>query len=426
MADLTLESFGDRELRVVKITLPEGEAVIPVFVVFYRAEKKEFAKIAPAIGLYPEQATRLEYHFVTVNEWKRRDIFLIQRKHLSKLTETVSGITPAYYYRWPGKDFPMPSADKLKVNGEEIQPIPDDAEDFLDYVHKKRGIDRNVLRLAWTAVSKEAASWLLKRKKPINLGFVNIFAVPYRANWKEILLARFPNALWWFRHNVNKEGVFHDQLAQADFEHKLADLTLMAIHNRDHYIHWTMEAVPSKDWEEDVAELERERKSGGNTAYVRHHEKTLADLLPRTLEVFTRYVEKTCRPFPQICNGSVDGSKKFIPYRGKTDNIPQFGKSIRVSIVTNDGPAKLGSSREFQPIQPAVVPGMQRLPRLLPATNDVREPVERREVDKPANGPVGAGWLHVSPTAEAPDTGESMLAANGVEREVGLEGTIDI
>lgn len=424
MADLTLESFGDRELRVVKFTLPEGEAVIPVFIVYYRSGRKEFAKIAPAIGLYPEQATRLEYHFTSVNEWKKRDQFLIQRKHLDKLTETVSGITPAYYYRWPGKGVPMPSADRLKVNGEEIQPIPDDAEDFLDYVHLKRGIDRNVLRLAWTAVSKEAASWLLKKKKPINLGFVNIFAVPYRANWKEILLARFPNALWWFKSNVNKDGVFHDRLAQAAFQGELMSLALMAIHGRDHYIHWTMEAVPSEDWESDVADIEMDRKAGGNTSYVRFYEKTISDMLPKILQVFSAYIGKAVRSFPALKSGAVDGSKKFCPYRGKSDILPTYGKSIPVSVVLPDGPPKLREESQFQEIRPAFVRGLQNLS----ASSKRKPPVlgPEPDMDEPADGEDRDLGMRLCDVVESENSGQPMLSQPTDERANGLESAIDI
>lgn len=420
MADLTLEPFDDKQLRIVRITLPEGEGIIPVFCIFYRSGKSEFVKIAPAVGLYPEQASRLEYHFAIHNEWKKRDTFLIQRRHLGNLTDTVSGITPSYYYRWPGKSAPVLAGEKLRVNGEEIQPIPDDAESFLEYVHKKRGIDRNVLRLAWSAISKEAATWLLKKRKPINLGFVNLYAVPYRANWKEILLAKFPNALWWFKNNVNREGKFNDQLAQANFQHELTDLCLMAIHGRDHYVYWTMEAVPSEQWESDVAELELARKSGGNTAYVKHHEKTVADLLPRILEVFTAYVQKTCRAFPKICGGTLDGSQKLVPYRGSGDRLPSFGKNIPVRIVTPDGPPKLGQSSQFEVIQPAFVKGLQNLPRLLPATDDVREPVERREVDKQTNGTGGNGGVPLSHATEIKTGWEPMLAEHCEQRRDGL------
>lgn len=424
MADLTLTSFGDRELRIVKLTLPEGEAVLPVFVVYYRADKKEFAKIAPAVGLYPEQATRLEYHFGTVNEWKKRDQFLIQRKHLSKLTETVSGITPAYYYRWPGKDQPMPSTERLKVNGEEIQPIPDDAEDFLEYVHLKRGIDRNVLRLAWAAVSKEAASWLLKKKKPINLGFVNIFAVPYRANWKEILLARFPNALWWMKHNVNREGVFKNNLAHAEFQAELTSLTMMAIHGRDHYIHWTMEAVPSESWESDVADMEMERKSGGNTSYVRFYEKTISDMVPKILQIFSAYIGKVARSFPAIKSGAVDGSKKLCPYRGTTDILPTFGRTIPVRVVLPDGPPKLGEESQFKEIRPAFIKGLQNVSNLSQRKPAMLGP--KPDVDKPENGEDGDLGLRLCDVVEGEGSGQPMLHQPPDERENGMEPAIDI
>lgn len=425
MADLTLSPCGDKELHVAKIKLAEGEGVIPLYVQVYRSNKQEFAKIAPAVGLYAEQATRLEYHFSVHNEWKRKDVFLIQRRHLSRLTERVNGITPSYYYRWPGKDVPVIS-EKLKVNGEEISPIPDDAEDFFEYVHKKRAIDRNVLRLAWAAMSKEAVGWMLKRKKPINLGFVTLHAVPYRANWKEILLARFPNALWWFQHNVNKEGGFKDRLVEAEFQHELTNISLMAIHGRDNFIHWTMEAVPSDQWEDDVAEHEMLKKSGGNTQYVRHHEKTISDLVPRILEIFTAYVKKTARPFPKISCGTVDGSQKLVPYRGKQDILPKFGTTIPVRIVTPSGPPKIGYEDQHQPVSPTFVKGLQNLPRFLPAPDDVRRSVEQREVAKPADGTNGEDRLRLPNDSQGDTAREQVLAEHNDERPSGVDQAIDI
>lgn len=375
MADLTLEPFDDKQLRIVRITLPEGEGIIPVFCIFYRSGKSEFVKIAPAVGLYPEQASRLEYHFAIHNEWKKRDQFLIQRRHLGNLTDTVSGITPSYYYRWPGKSVPVLAGEKLHVNGEEIQPIPDDAESFLEYVHKKRGIDRNVLRLAWSAISKEAAAWLLKKRKPINLGFVNLYAVPYRANWKEILLAKFPNgnAPWWFRQYY-KNDVFTDKNAEAQLRVEMVSAEMIAIHGRDHNVMWTMEAVPSESWEADVKELELMRKSAGNTSYVRHYEKTASDMFQISVKVFMSWLKKITVPFAKVQPGNLDGSVKMVPYRGSQKMLPKIGVNIPVRVVLQDGPAKVGQralSESFT-VRPKIdsVPSLPSVPQ---AADDVRE-----------------------------------------------------
>lgn len=424
MADLTLNAIGDKELHVAKIKLGGGEeGIIPLFVQLYRAEKQEFAKVAPAIGLYAEQATRLEYHFSVHNEWKRKDCFLVQRRHLGHLTERVNGLTPAYYYRWPGKELPLQTNEKLRVNGEEVAPIPDDAEDFIEFVHKKRGIDRNVLRLAWAAVSKEAVPWMLKKKKSINLGFVELHAVPYRANWKEILLARFPNALYWFKSNVNKEGAFKDRLAEAEFHHELTNISLMAIHGRDHFIHWTMEAVPSKQWEDDVAEFEMLKKSGGNTAYVRYHEKAITDLVPKVLEIFTSYIRACARSFPVIKSGSHDGSQKLCPYRGATKSLPAFGRTIPVRVVLPDGPPKLGEASQFALVQPKTINGMQRLPRISEGNLTVLGPAP--DMAEQANGQAGSNGLRVHDVDQGQDSGQRLLAEPKDQRPDGVEEGVD-
>lgn len=421
---IELTSYGDKELHLAKGKTLDGEWIIPVYVIYYRSDKQEFCKVAPAVGLGAEQAGYLFYHFNVYNQWKRSDVFLINREHLGQLVEKASGVTPAFYYRWPGVPLPPREGVALRVSEEDIvEEIPKETESFLKWVSKRRSIKVDVLRLAWSAIAQEAAEWLLKKKKPINLGFVTLHAFPYRANWKEILLASFPNAYWWFFHNLKRPGGFEERCTEAELINQLVGLEMMALHGTKHHIWWSIEAVPTKEWEKEVTEIELTRKAGGETDYVKLYEKTVADLAPRILEVFAAYVEKVARPFPEIRSGSWPGSQKLVPYRGPRKVLPRTGETIQCRIMVDTGPPKI-RTKQFDKlviVRPKIGNGVQTVSPLLQATNDVRESTEPGDVGKPENGEGGAVGLLLSDAAKGENEGQQVLPEPENERANGLD-----
>src|ERR1700745_1698384 len=64
---------------------------------------------------------------------------------------------------------------------------------FLKHVADTTGVaSYEQLALVWPAIQQGALEWLVVRKKSVDLGFAILHPCPLRANWKSILLAKFP------------------------------------------------------------------------------------------------------------------------------------------------------------------------------------------------------------------------------------------
>lgn len=188
---------------------------------------------------------------------------------------------------------------------------------------------------------------------------------------------------------------------EPELLNQLVTLELMALQVSSHYKLWSLEAVPTEAWEKNVAEIELMRKAGGETDYVRLHEKTVVDLAPGILEVFAAYIEKASRPFPEIRSVSRIGGQKLVPYRGPQKVLPRIGKNIPCRIMVDAGPPSLRKKQFDQHV--LVRPknfSVPPVPNLLPAPNDVREPDEQGVVEQPANGSETAGGVLMPPALQ--------------------------
>jgi len=405
-----LEQICDVELHVAKGKTPAGQWIIPVYVTYLRGDNKEYAKIVPAIGLYAEQSLYLVYHFSLHNIWKRKDCFLVDRVFMGQLTERAPGITPEYYYRWPGGMPPMShKKQRARISQDDLaDERSEDTEDFIDFVHKRRAVDSSVLRLAIDLICREAPYWLTQKKKPIDLGFVRIFALPYRANWKEILLAKFRDIAWVFSSNKETKD---NALREAKFNEHLCRLEMLSIDRQIRHIHWTLEAVPTKQWEKDAAEIEMTKQASGDSVYIKLYEKLVAALAPRILEVFTDYVQKVSRAFPEICSSGKSGSQKLVPYRGEKKLLPKIGGNIPVYVSVSDKPQSFDKrEKDVAVLVRPTIASVPQLPNISPATDDLRKPTVNGDMDKPKDGQDGTDRVSLLLPGEIKNLGSELLA----------------
>ena len=80
-------------------------------------------------------------------------------------------------------------------HGEGSAPEADEigsAADFINFVAGRVGANPAVMKAVWAALVQEAPAYLLEEQRSINMGFVELTAIPYRENWKQVLHAKFP------------------------------------------------------------------------------------------------------------------------------------------------------------------------------------------------------------------------------------------
>lgn len=400
--------IADRELHLVRGKIPNGVWTVPVFVDFFQSNKKEYAKITPAVGLSSEQAGWLYYTFSLHNCWKKRDVFLIERHFLEQFAEKAPGITPEYYFRWPGVVAPQSNRKRLKIAEADMDgcEFSEDTEDFIEFVRTRRCVDANVLRLAIDLIAREAVYWLTQKKRPIDLGFVKIHAVPYRANWKEILLTRFRDIAWVFSSNKETRD---NALRQTEFFTQLCTLELMAIDRNKRHIHWTPEVLPTRKWDRETAEIEMTKQVAGDTTYIRLYEKLVAALSPRILEIFANYVQKVSCAFPQIVSGLGVGSQKLVPYRGPRNAVPQSGRNIPCHVMVEAGPKKLSGRERDSQVLVRPINGLPKVRVVPPGTADLRESTVQGALVQSTDKQIGDSGLSLSSALESSPEGFKLL-----------------
>lgn len=148
---------------------------------------------------------------------------------------------------------------------------------MLDRWHNSMpGLSIDALEILWEALKIEATRCLAVERKPVDLGFVKIIPVPYRQNWKELLIA--------------KGEAFHDAID---------DPKLMAIGQRG-FIRWTVECLPAVELLQNIDANECARKEELGTE--RYSAAILYDDVPDTMrdviELVNLHYENSQMPAP--------------------------------------------------------------------------------------------------------------------------------
>jgi hypothetical protein len=149
-----------------------------------------FAHMMPAVPLSIEQAEVLAIRITSVRSIKLNAGWAIALPELPKIAKRCTGITPAFWFQWPGrrKDDPTIKLPKIMANGG----ITASDEDFIEEVAKASRLDKEKLLLVWVAICNGMARWLLNGKPLLFGGLFTVRALPLRRNWLDIMLARVP------------------------------------------------------------------------------------------------------------------------------------------------------------------------------------------------------------------------------------------
>lgn len=178
----------------------------------------------------------------------------------------------------------------------------DDENELLERLHHAMpGLSIDALEIFWSAFRAEAVRRITVLKKPLDLGFVKIIAVPYRQNWKELAAQ-----------------------SSAGFDEAMKDRRMLAYFRG--IIRWSIECVPSKDLVQAIDERENEHKVElGHDRYSWEIIYGIAlDYVAAAAEIFERHAERLYLSSPRVLwqhNGNKvlaaikPGSKKVNPTR---------------------------------------------------------------------------------------------------------------
>lgn len=359
-----LQPVGDRELHVVS-----GEAFsIPIFCDPYSTSGGPITHyvIRPAIELLMAPHLALTQILVQYDLAQEKRFWVIEAASLPIIATKAPGITPSAYYRWEGEhDVKDPQLLGVELDAPKLE-----GEDFLKFVATRSGMDIKLLRVFWSEWQKAAVEWFINKQQPLKLTFATLRPIPYRINWKEMLLIKHPRCASFFlswtqerRDIALTETGFIDDLGSAE----------MAAVDKKRFFYWTLELTANDYWMEAVREAELTRLgTRGPRTYAKYYEARLKKHLPDILEAFTGWLRQMAISVGTVGEGTFSGGAVLLPERKNGVVLPRAGRPDGLHFMVSDGEISLKQGK-----RPALEKKTQKLlslPRVQQQVQDVREP----------------------------------------------------
>ena len=226
--------------------------------------------------------------------------WLVRPTFLAQFAKKCPGMVPQYYVQW---DQPAAKAapDQAPLEAQKpAETCPD--EDFVRYLCASSGMtDIPGMRVTWHLVCYHAMRWLLEQGKPLNLDFIKLYALPYRANWKSILHARYPQSLKALSTEPEHRKAVLDAIGLSE---SLYSADLIEVNPGDTF-GWTIEAVPSAKLEQAIADTEAKCLQTANSPanYLYRWSRAITNQYDNIISIYESFVKKSAKPL-----GSVDDS----------------------------------------------------------------------------------------------------------------------
>jgi hypothetical protein len=436
----TLGGMGDRELWYAEgepdKNDPEGRPAwrFPLFVDWKVAVETgiEYASIFPAVCPHYRANLLLKALFEVHDFVGRENQWLVRREVVPALLKKAPGISPGRYYRWDGKDQKATGLMKETVpspqQNRRDEPFHIGGGDrlLIQQIAAEAGVQTSIVKIVLAGLSKVAADYLVSQHRVMDLGFIRIIAVPFRANWKEIVTFK-----------LRKLGLLkylkEDERGNAACNGNNAGLpeTLCSPHNvgivreskRKGYqtlsrVDYSLEVITSKTFEKEVTKLETRERSAGQTAYVRHYEKTVERLYENILEILRAYRKKIGLPFARICESSGTGGLRFMETVGIKARA--HGRNLR-DLPVHIVPPTEGFSARAEESEPLLVhsPAVEvpKLPTFSSSTDDVWQCPKPGSLEEFLDGGSGAGGLPLLPPDQSEAAGQPVLPCSTLGRE---------
>jgi hypothetical protein len=251
-----------------------------------------------------------------------------------EVAHPVYGITPRYHERYEGinKSAKAIKFDKLKCS--EDDEVSDEA--FVKAAWKRSAIaDLATFKAVWIAITQEMPRWMVGDLRHVDFGFGQLHAFPYRANWKQIVLSRFPNALRRLRDKELRKSAEETELPAL-----LRNVVNCAIESQGPVssFQWTLEVTPNPEWFAYTRNVEADRaKLVNRHGYTTSWGSIITRLYPKILSVFHRFVAQTALPAGALSKGDGPGGSYLLPYTGNRRGTPVGVDLCQVDPVTAGG-----------------------------------------------------------------------------------------
>lgn len=388
---LTLHGYGDKELYYAQSQ--DSAWSLPMYVEWKhdKDHDKHYALVTPAVTLYVNQGLAMQALLQVHDLMGEKNRWLISRNICEAILHKAPGITPTFYYRWPDDTQPPlpPGWNETKGRGFTYPDQKDqeqvlNGQPFLKHVATTCGIPSSVVSIVFKAICQEAPRWMMENKQPLELGFCQLVALPFRVNWKEIIAFKCKG--WRLRKLFSEtklDSELHDKLAELKMPSVMCSPQNIGLSQGK--LQHTLECIPTKRFEEAVKELEGRQLSCGWNAYVAHYEESVEKYYHLMVRALGYYIKKAAVPFARVHGGSVSGVVRLLPAGGGKQNFIHgvAVQNIPAYIIPSDSNFSVLS--EQQQSDPRLIPLQAKSVLQVSAVSSANE--DLRQCD--GNGTVG-------------------------------------
>lgn len=278
------------------------------------------------------------------------------------MMEKAEGVTPEHYYVWECRANELqPEEERLVFN--EV-PTTIDEKFLREVVARTQILGLPELKLLWAAIVQVAMHWMIVERKPVNFGFATIFAVPYRSNWKSILLGAFPNAYRCYNRAVSKQQQALDEMG---ITRAFQWSELLAVQrSKDNSCQWKIETITNSVWDRATEAAERKRVAWGRAAYAKWIGKTLQRQRRLAAAAFGRFICGSAIPSGQVLDAPGSGGQIIIPFTPKGGITPKAAWSsftgIMCDVSDTDEKPLITSAIEREVAEMSRMPDLQSQP----------------------------------------------------------------
>lgn len=207
--------------------------------------------------------------------------FDIETKNLGKIAEKSRATCAEDVVVWRKPEAPIRSSD-----------------DFLAaYCNWDRSMIKNpaIAGLIWDSICRFMQHWLVNRQLPVELGFAKLYAIQARANWKQLVHARYNGRMTGSKGSADtaniKEETLHKELYDV-----LTRSHMTAYDSKSKTVRWTLEVVPESGFGKTCKVLEETKKLEKGVQYFTKITDQLKRQIPNAYQIFRAHVLETRFP----------------------------------------------------------------------------------------------------------------------------------
>lgn len=381
---------GFRELWVVS----GPEWTLPIFCDPYTADGRNTTHwaVSPALEMLVAPFTELSTRFSPVNLGEDSRMWVVGDADLRKIAQKASGCVPRDYMNW--------TSDKPGVETKtiEIETDSDKDAEFLKFVCSRYSIDLPLGRFVWRAIKEGMLHWFKNSQKPIDMEILVLHPIPFRANWKEIMLSKHSDTPTIFRKQKERQ---RSALVSCGFIEDLGSTDLLAV-NKNKTFSWTIEVEMKKLLMDELEDGERTRIETKKPArYAKYYESSIRRRLNDIIEIYAAWLKQIEKPVGAIRESMHSGSPVLVPESKRHKVLPSWHRPGEVTFqpATNFPTLKPGQPRKQKHMEKALK-DMFKVPNILPRIEDMRGLPPTQNVDGPGNNGDGAGGVRVHNVGE--------------------------